>query len=77
MPLRPHSADVAKPALNMKTLKAQARGREKAAKLQAKVARLRLKVMRLEHRLTRLRQKIQDYEQEATRLDEGFAPPRT
>jgi len=68
---------VAKPALNMKTLKAQARGREKAAKLQAKVAWLRLKVMRLEHRLTRLRQKIQDYEQEATRLDEGFAPPRT
>ncbi|OLD78818.1 MAG: hypothetical protein AUI33_03430 [Ignavibacteria bacterium 13_1_40CM_2_61_4] len=58
----------------MRTLKAQARGREKAARLRAAVARMRLKVMKLEHRVTRLRQKILSYEDQATRLDEGFAP---
>ena len=76
-PRRPHRAPVAKSALNMRTLKAQARGREKAAKLLAAVARMRLKVMKLEHRVTKLRKKIQDYEEKATRLDQGFAPPQT
>lgn len=68
------AAPVTKPALDMRTLKAQAKGREKAAKLRAKVARTRLRVTRLEHKVTRLRQKIQDWEAKAGRLDEGFAP---
>ena len=63
-----------KPALDMRALKAQARGREKAARLRAAVARLQLKVMKLEHRLTRLRQKIVDSEDKATRLEQGFVP---
>jgi len=58
----------------MRTLKVQAKGREKAAKLRAAVARMRLKVMKFEHRATRLRQKIQDYEDKANRLEEGFVP---
>ena len=63
-----------KAALDVRTLKVQARGREKAAKLRAEVAKMRLKLMKLEHRVTRLRQKIQGSEEKANRLDQGFAP---
>ena len=78
-----HGAPMPKPALDMRTLKVQARGREKAVKLRTAVAKMRLKVMKFEHRVTRLRQKIQDYEDKANRLEEGFvprappSPPRT
>ena len=69
-----HGAAVSKPALDMRTLKRQAAGREKAARLRAAIAKMRLKVMKLEHKVTRLRQKIEAYEDKANRLDEGYAP---
>ena len=72
-----HPARVPQPVLNVRTLKAQAKGREKAARLRTAIAKMRLKVMKLEHKVTRLRQKIEAYEDKANRLDEGYAPPST
>ena len=66
---------VARPALTIRSLKEQAKARERAMKLRSTIAKMRLKVTKLEHRATRLRAKIQEYEAKADRLDEGFVPP--
>ena len=70
-----HGRAVARPALSMRSLKEQEKGREKSLKLRAAVAKMRVKVMKLERRLSRVRQKIHSYEEEANRLDEGIVPP--
>jgi len=66
---------VAKPALDIRSLKEQAKGREKSLRLRAAVAKMRVKLMKLEHRATKLRRKIQGYEEKANRLDQGIVPP--
>lgn len=71
----PHGARMAKPALNVRSLKEQAKGREKSLKLRAAVAKMRVKVMKLDHKAARLRAKIQQYEEKADRLDQGVVPP--
>ena len=64
-----------KPTLDIRSLKEQAKGREKALRLRAAVARMRLKVGKLERRAMKLRAKIKESEEKANRLDEGVVPP--
>jgi len=66
---------VAKAAYDIRGLKEQARAREKALKLRAKLAKMRVKVSELEHKALRLRQKIKEHEEEADLLDQDLVPP--
>lgn len=72
----PHPRPMRDPAMTVRSLKEQAKGRERALKLRAKVARMKVKVMKLDKKVGKLRRKIGDYEERANRLDEGVAPPR-
>lgn len=67
---------MARPTMTIRSLKEQAKAREKVMKLRAAVARMRLKVTKLEHKAERLRTKIQNYEDQADRLDQDLVPPR-
>jgi phage shock protein A len=66
---------MARPTMTIRSLKEQAKAREKVMKLRSAVAKMRLKVTRLEHKAERLRTKIQQYEERADRLDQDVIPP--
>lgn len=66
---------MAKAVLDVRSLKEQAKGRQKALRLRTAVAKMRVKANRLEHRAQRLREKIEAYEEKANSLDQGVVPP--
>ncbi|HKZ63801.1 MAG TPA: hypothetical protein VJ400_05095 [Thermoplasmata archaeon] len=66
-----------KPTLDIRSLKEQAKGRQKALRLRAAITKMHLKASKLERRATKLRAKIKAFEEKADRLDQGIVPPRT
>ena len=73
---RDGSRGVPRAALNVRSLKAQRKAREKSMKLRAYVVKQRFKLAKLERKTEKLRTKIREADELAARLEQDIVPPK-